>query len=126
MAGSLIGRRVGPYDVTALLGAGGMGEVYRAADARLGRDVAIKVIPPSLVGDRDRLSRFEREARLLASLHHPNIAAVYGLEESGDVRAKRVVNREDHRMRMCGEKMGSGVVSRGHPRSRDCTAAPVL
>jgi serine/threonine protein kinase len=87
MAGSLIGRRVGPYDVTALLGAGGMGEVYRAADARLGRDVAIKVMPPSLVGDRDRLSRFEREARVLAALNHPNIAAIYGFEEAADVRA---------------------------------------
>ena len=80
------GTRLGPYEIVSVLGAGGMGEVYRARDARLQRDVAIKTLPSIVAADPDRLSRFEREARLLASLHHPNIAAVYGLEESGEVR----------------------------------------
>jgi eukaryotic-like serine/threonine-protein kinase len=78
---SLIGRRLGVYQVESLLGAGGMGEVYRARDTRLGRDVAIKILPESVALDRERLARFEREARLLASLNHPNIAQIYGLEE---------------------------------------------
>jgi serine/threonine protein kinase len=78
---SLIGRRLGVYQVESLLGAGGMGEVYRARDTRLGRDVAIKILPESFALDRERLARFEREARLLASLNHPNIAQIYGLEE---------------------------------------------
>ena len=79
------GTRLGPYEIVSVLGAGGMGEVYRARDTRLQRDVAIKTLPALVAADADRLSRFEREARLLASLQHPNIAAVYGLEESGNV-----------------------------------------
>src|SRR5258706_12675733 len=81
------GARVGVYEIGSLLGAGGMGEVYRARDTRLGRDVAIKVLPASVALDPDRLSRFEREARVLASLNHPNIAAIYGVEQAGDVQA---------------------------------------
>jgi serine/threonine protein kinase len=77
---SLIGRRLGVYQVESLLGAGGMGEVYRARDTRLGRDVAIKILPETFVADRERLARFEREARLLASLNHSNIAQIYGLD----------------------------------------------
>ena len=77
--------RLGPYDIVAALGAGGMGEVYRAHDSRLSRDVAIKTLPPAFANNPDRLSRFRREARMLASLNHPNIAAIYGLERSGDV-----------------------------------------
>ena len=77
---TLIGRRLGMYQVDSLLGAGGMGEVYKARDTRLGREVAIKILPESIVADRERLARFEREARLLASLNHPNIAQIYGLE----------------------------------------------
>jgi serine/threonine protein kinase len=77
------GQRIGVYSITALLGRGGMGEVYRARDTRLGRDVAIKVLPPALTAHPDRLARFEREARVLASLNHPHIGALYGLEESG-------------------------------------------
>jgi Tol biopolymer transport system component len=73
--------RVGTYEITALLGAGGMGVVYRARDTRLGRDVAIKVLLPSVVQNPERLARFEREARTLASLNHPRIAQIYGLEE---------------------------------------------
>src|SRR5215471_7656173 len=81
------GTRIGSYEVIALLGAGGMGEVYRARDLRLKRDVAIKVLPDLLAGDSERLARFQREAELLATLNHPNIAAVYGLEESEPSRA---------------------------------------
>jgi serine/threonine protein kinase len=71
------GARLGPYDVTAQIGAGGMGEVYRARDARLGRDVAIKVLPESLANDADRRKRFEREAMAVAALAHPNIINVF-------------------------------------------------
>jgi eukaryotic-like serine/threonine-protein kinase len=77
------GSRVGAYEVIAPLGRGGMGEVYRARDPKLHRDVAIKALPELFVQDRDRLARFEREARMLASLNHPNIAAIYGLEDQG-------------------------------------------
>ena len=75
------GSHLGPYEIVAPLGAGGMGDVYRARDARLGRDVAIKALPATLAQDAEHIARFEREARLLASLNHPNIAAIYGLEE---------------------------------------------
>jgi serine/threonine-protein kinase len=81
------GTRVGSYEVRALIGAGGMGEVYRAHDTRLNRDVALKVLPEVFARDSARMARFEREAKLLASLNHPNIAAIYGLEESGPIRA---------------------------------------
>ena len=76
------GTRLGPYEVTAQLGVGGMGEVYRARDTKLKRDVVVKVLPQSLAADPDRLARFQREAEVLASLNHPNIAYIYGLEES--------------------------------------------
>src|SRR5262245_50460864 len=75
------GSRLGPYEVVSPLGAGGMGEVYRARDTRLDRDVAIKVLPSHLAGDADRLGRFEREAKVLATLNHSNIGAIHGLEE---------------------------------------------
>src|SRR4029077_18599525 len=80
----LLGQEFGEYRILSLLGAGGMGEVYRAHDSKLGRDVAIKMLPSEFVGDPERLARFRREARTLASLNHPNIAGIYGLEESGD------------------------------------------
>ena len=79
---SMIGKTLGHYSLSALLGKGGMGEVYRAKDQTLGRDVAIKVLPEEFANDSDRVARFQREARLLASLNHPNIAAIHGLEES--------------------------------------------
>src|ERR1700682_2655616 len=81
------GDKLGPYEILAPLGAGGMGEGYRAHDPRLKRDVAIKVLPAELSFDPDRMARFAREARLLASLDHPNIGAIYGLEESDGTRS---------------------------------------
>lgn len=82
---SLIGAKIGSYQVLSLLGAGGMGEVYQAQDTKLGRDVAIKVLPAAFVHDPERLSRFQREARMLAALNHPNIATIYGLEQTDGV-----------------------------------------
>ena len=75
------GRRLGPFEVRELLGEGGMGQVYRARDTKLDRDVALKVLPDLFANDLDRLARFQREARVLASLNHPNIGSIYGLEE---------------------------------------------
>ena len=83
----IIGTRLGPYEIISPLGSGGMGEVYRARDTRLKREVAIKVLPEAFAQDPDRLARFQREAELLATLNHPNIAAVYGLEQSSGVSA---------------------------------------
>jgi eukaryotic-like serine/threonine-protein kinase len=82
-----IGTCLGPYEILAPLGTGGMGEVYRARDTKLGRDVALKILPEPFATDPDRLARFQREAQVLASLNHPNIAAIYGLEESDAIRA---------------------------------------
>src|SRR5262249_21615168 len=76
-----IGTQLGSYEITALLGKGGMGEVYRARDTRLDRDVAIKTLPEEFETDADRLARFERETKVLASLNHPNIGAIYGLDK---------------------------------------------
>jgi len=81
------GTKLGPYEIISPLGAGGMGEVYRARDKRLGRDAAIKVLPEAFAGDAQRMGRFEREAKVLASLNHPNIAVLYGFEESNRTRA---------------------------------------
>ncbi len=81
------GEQFGRYEILAPLGAGGMGEVYRAKDLNLEREVAIKVLPSAVAQARDRLARFDREAKVLASLNHPNIAQIYGLEESGNARA---------------------------------------
>jgi len=83
----MIGAKLGPYEVTSKLGEGGMGEVYRATDTKLRREVAIKVLPAAFVEDRERLARFEREAQLLAQLNHPNIAHIYGMEASGEAHA---------------------------------------
>lgn len=81
------GSKLGPYEIVSSLGAGGVGEVYLAQDARLGRSVAIKILPEQFSSDAQRMARFDREAKLLASLNHPHIAAIYGLEESNGVRA---------------------------------------
>src|SRR5215471_4486169 len=81
------GTRLGPYEITVAIGAGGMGEVYRARDTRLNRDVAIKVLPDAVAADPERLARFHREAQVLASLNHPNIAHIHGYEEANGVHA---------------------------------------
>src|SRR5918993_4052443 len=81
------GTRLGPYEIVSALGAGGMGEVFRAWDTRLNRNVAIKVLPDSFADDAERLARFTRQAQTLAALNHPNIAHIHGLEESNGVRA---------------------------------------
>ena len=100
------GTRLGPYEVLSLLGEGGMGEVYRARDTSLGRDVALKMIPEAFAADAERLARFEREARTLASLNHPNIAAIYGIERQGrSARARH------------GARRGRGSVARHCARS---------
>ena len=84
---ALVGLRLGPYEIGSLLGAGGMGEVYRARDTKLGRDVAIKILPEAFIADADRRARFEREARLLAALNHPHIGTIYGFEEREGIHA---------------------------------------
>jgi serine/threonine protein kinase len=81
------GTRLGVYELTALIGEGGMGQVYRATDTKLKRQVAIKILPHALAADDDRRARFQREAEALASLNHPHIAAIYGLEETGGTTA---------------------------------------
>ena len=115
------GARVGPYEILALLGAGGMGEVYRARDSKLNRDVALKVLPDLFTADPDRLARFRREAQVLASLNHQNIGHIYGLEDSGGVArigsgARRRTNsrRPDRRRARC----RSTTRSRSRARSR--------
>jgi len=82
----MIGKALGHYQITSQLGKGGMGEVYQAKDQVLGRDVAIKVLPDEFAKDADRVARFQREAKVLASLNHPNIAAIHGLEESSGIQ----------------------------------------
>ena len=82
-----VGSRLGHYDVTALIGEGGMGQVYQATDTKLHRQVALKILPEAFASDPDRLARFQREAQVLASLNHPGIAAIYGIEESDGTRA---------------------------------------
>ena len=81
------GTKLGPYEIRSPLGTGGMGEVYRATDSKLGRDVALKVILQEFAQDAQLMARFQREAQVLASLNHTNIASIYGLEDSGGVRA---------------------------------------
>ena len=78
----MTGQSIGGYQLEVLLGAGGMGEVYRSRDAKLGRDVAIKILPRAFTSHPDRLARFEREARMLGALNHPNICAIYGFDEA--------------------------------------------
>ncbi len=81
------GTKIGPYEVIGLIGQGGMGEVWQALYTKLDRDVALKVLPEAFTSDPDRLARFEREAKVLASLNHPNIGSIYGLEEAEGVKA---------------------------------------
>ena len=113
------GTRLGPYEVVSAIGAGGMGEVYRAHDTRLNRDVALKVLPEAFARDTQRMARFEREAKLLASLNHPNIAAIYGLEESGPIRALVMELVEGPTL---AERIRSGADSAGRSTA-DCPAS---
>jgi tRNA A-37 threonylcarbamoyl transferase component Bud32 len=103
------GTRLGGYEVTAQIGEGGMGQVYRATDTKLKRQVALKILPPSVAADHDRLARFQREAEVLASLNHPNIAGIYGLEEGGGATAlvMELVEGEDL----------STLIARGQPEA---------
>ena len=120
------GTRLGVYEITAQIGEGGMGQVYRATDTKLKRQVAIKILPPSLAADADRLARFQREAEVLASLNHPHIAAIYGLEESdGRHRARHGTRRgrgslAAHRARRDSARRGAAhrETDRGRARSR--------
>ena len=82
---SLVGRTLAHYRISTAIGAGGMGEVYRATDTKLARDIALKVLPPAMANDPDRLARFQREARAVAALNHPNVVTVYSVEESDNV-----------------------------------------
>ena len=99
------GIRVGHYAILAALGAGGMGEVYRARDSRLARDVALKVLPETFAADPDRIARFQRGAQVLAALSHPNIAAIFGLEHAGSstVLVMELVEGESLDRRLQGE-----------------------
>ena len=85
------GARLGPYEILASVGAGGMGEVFRARDTKLNRDVAIKVLPTAFAQDPERVARFKREAQILASLNHPNIASIHGLEEDASLATVALV-----------------------------------
>jgi len=98
------GTRLGVYDITAPIGEGGMGQVYRATDTTLGRQVAIKILPDAFAQDPERLGRFEREAKTLASLNHPHIAAIYGFEQSAGMYAlvMELVEGEDLSQRIAG------------------------
>ena len=87
-----VGSRLGHYEVTALIGEGGMGQVYQATDTKLNRQVALKVLPEAFASHPDRLARFQREAQVLASLNHPGIAAIYGIEEAEGTRGRCQVN----------------------------------
>jgi serine/threonine protein kinase len=114
------GTRLGPYEIVAPLGAGGMGEVYRARDTKLNRDVALKVIPDTFALDPDRLARFKREAQVLASLNHPHIAAIYGFEDSGETHALvlELVEGETLEERL---RHGSGLMVDGYGPRRPST-----
>ena len=124
-----LGTRLGPYEVTAHIGVGGMGEVYRATDTNLARQVAIKMLPAAFAADADRLARFDREAKTLAALNHPNIAAIYGLEKSagttalvmelveGPTLAERIAKRPDSNRRGIADREADCGGARGRPRA---------
>ncbi len=106
----LIGQTLGPYRVLAMIGEGGMGQVFRARDTRLNRDVALKVLPESFAHDPDRLARLTREAQTLAALNHPHIAQIYGLEESEGITAlvMELVEGEDLSQLIAGSRLWQG------------------
>ena len=96
------GTKLGAYEIQSPLGAGGMGEVYRASDTKLGRDVALKVLPAEMAHDPERLTRFRREAKALAQLDHPNIVTIYSVEESDGIHFLTRANIAHQRVRMEG------------------------
>ena len=112
----MIGQRLGPYEIVAKLGEGGMGKVWRARHTALRRDDALKVLPDAFASDASRVARFQREAQVLASLNHPNIAHVYGLEESAGVQAL-VMELVEGPTRACelGTPMDRAAISGPHP-----------
>ena len=114
---SMIGKTMGGYKVVEKIGAGGMGEVYRAHDAKLQRDVALKVLPEAFVADPERMARFQREARTLASLNHPHIASLYDLEETDGIPflVMELVEGED-----LSERLALGAI----PQEEACAVAP--
>jgi Tol biopolymer transport system component len=118
------GSSVGPYQIESLLDVGGMGEVYRARDTTLGRDVAMKILPRHFTADPERLARFEREARLLAALNHPNIGAIYGLESASGVRALvlELVEGETLEQKI---RHGSGLMADSHGRGQPSGGLPL-
>ncbi len=120
------GTRLGPYEVLAPLGAGGMGEVYRARDTRLGRDVALKVLPEAVARDPDRVLRFEREARALAALSHPGLLAIHDLGREGDLAFAVTELLEGETLRQRSPASGSPGArpSRSPPRSPTGSPAP--
>ncbi len=123
----LEGQRIGTYEVIARIGAGGMGEVYRARDLKLGRDVAIKVLPPLFVRDAERLARFEREARVLAALNHPNIGAIYGVEDSSDGGpATRALVLELVEGDTLAERIARGTPDSGATSGQPAAASPAM
>ena len=115
----MIGSRVGSYEILSLLGRGGMGEVYRARDTVLGRDVAVKLLPSEVAADPERVSRFSREARLLAALNHPHIATIHGFEQASGVSALVMELVEGPTLL---EKIADG----GHGRARGVALAEAL
>ena len=131
-----VGSRLGHYDVTALIGEGGMGQVYRATDTQLGRDVALKILPDAFAADPDRLARFQREAQVLGSLNHPNIAAIYCIGKSDDTQAlvlelvegptladriaRGPIPLASMRRRCCESPCRPSPIARSSPAVRDC------
>jgi eukaryotic-like serine/threonine-protein kinase len=119
------GTRVGPYEIVAPIGAGGMGEVYRAGDAKFDRDVAIKILPPIFANDSGRFARFEREAKTLAALNHPNIAHVHGIVDDPPALVMELVEGEDLAQRLEPILLDEALPMRGRlpPRSKRRTSA---
>jgi serine/threonine protein kinase len=123
-----VAARIGPYEIVGPLGTGGMGEVYRARDTKLNRDIAIKVLPELVARDPERLARFEREAQLLAALNHPNIAHIHGLEQSNGMRAlvMELVEGPTLAERIAGGAIPLAEHSRLRVRSRTRSSAPAI
>jgi hypothetical protein len=117
-ASSFSGSRLGPFEIGPLIGAGGMGEVYRAHDANLHRDVALKILPELFAVDPERLARFKREAQVLASLNHPNIAAIYGIEAWQPSPGRQGGERADRFRRRMANRAAGRRGTRGRSRTR--------